>query len=255
MSGENMSGDGRGSDRKIRGRLIVWIAIIGLVAGFGLSVTGVMPVANVQVEWYIPALKDPKYVPESSQEAGGEIILVYVGSSRCGWSNTPELPDLVDRAKRNVARQAAEMGMRFAAVGISRDVSAERGLRYLARFGRFDEVMSGRGWANIGVQKYIYGEMPGLGATPQIIVVSRGLNYDLTGHVTIVNESVLTRRVGLEEISEWAFEGANIDVVREVASRTGRATTALMRSADISRSWNSGGATHTDLETAQFRKQ
>lgn len=82
---------------------------------------------------------------------------------------------------------------------------------HLLGFGEFDEVMTGRNWGNIGVQKYIYGDMAGVEATPQILLVTRVIDTQW-GHVSFVNEEVISRRNGLTAIKAWAEEGAPVAV-------------------------------------------
>ncbi|MCY3599679.1 MAG: hypothetical protein OXN85_06885, partial [Gemmatimonadetes bacterium] len=82
----------------------------------------------------------------------------------------------------------------------------QNGLEHLERFGPFDEVTAGRGWLNMGVLEYIYGDLPGVAATPQVIVVERTVKRD--GEWRIEDQRVLARRAGLDEIEEWAKEGA-----------------------------------------------
>lgn len=180
-----------------------------------------MPIPDVTVRWSVPVLKAGEYIPTGSVDAGEEIVLVYIGSSTCGWSNVPELPDVVRSLKVKMQARAQTEGMGFAAVGVARDAVVANGMEHLDKFGAFDEVMAGRGWANAGVQKYIYGEMAGLGATPQILVVSRRLGYE-TGHVTFNDEKVLIRKVGVDEIAGWAAEGAPLQSPLQVRGRDDR---------------------------------
>ncbi len=180
---------------------------ISLGAGLGLLLAfmGLVPIPAVR--WTLPARETGEYRPGSGLSPGEELAIVFVGSSACAWSNRPELTKIVRNLKTTLAARAAAAGIGFAAVGVARDLVAERGIAHLEKFGRFDEVMSGRGWANTGIQKYLYDGMPGPGATPQILVVARSVEY-ATGHVTVVDERVLVRIVGLKEITAWADEGA-----------------------------------------------
>lgn len=177
----------------------------GAVLGLVLAFMGLMPIPEVR--WKLPAMETDEYRPESTLSSGEELAVVFVGSSACAWSNRPELAKVVKNLKTTLAARAAAAGIGFSAVGVARDIVAERGIAHLAKFGRFDEVMSGRGWANTGIQKYLYSTMPGPGATPQILVLARSLDFS-TGHVTVVDERVLARKVGLKEITAWADGGA-----------------------------------------------
>ena len=130
--------------------------ITGVAVGFVLGLLGFIPIPEVAVDWRLPARAASEYAPALSVNAGQEVAFVFVGSSNCGWSNVPELPNMVKGLKLELRKRAENLGMSFAAVGIARDVIARNGIRHLEKFGDFDEVMSGRGWANIGVLKYVY---------------------------------------------------------------------------------------------------
>ena len=180
--------------------------ITGVVIGFVLGLRGLLPIP--EVNWRLPASAADQYVPAHPMNPGPELALVYVGSSTCGWSNVPELPDMIKELKRELGKRAESLGMSFAAVGVARDMVAADGIRHLEKFGDFDEVMSGRGWANIGVLKYVYGEeQVGPGVTPQVLVVERSLD-DTAGHMALGAERVVLRRAGLDEIREWVRIGA-----------------------------------------------
>ncbi len=58
-------------------------------------------------------------------------------------------------------------------MGVARDIVPEKGIEHMSRFGRFDEMIAGMGWRNTGLAKYVYGELPGPAATPQVIVTTR----------------------------------------------------------------------------------
>ena len=192
-------------------RLVLSALSFGVVLGLALGSFGLMPVPTVDVEWTIPVASARDYAPSATNEAGEELLLIYVGSSTCGWSNRPELQQMVRGLKIELRSRALMEGRSFAAIGIARDRRASDGLSHLDKFGLFDEVAAGHGWANSGLQKYIYGsgEMAGRAVTPQIILVSRRLHYP-AGHVSIADEHVLLRRTGLDQISEWVDDGAPI---------------------------------------------
>ncbi len=184
----------------------VWL-VLGL--GFALGLFGFVPRADIDVDirWSIPILSssDP-YLPDARTDSGEELVFILVGSSQCHWSNRPELRKLVRQAKLAIRDGARSRGLGFAAVGVARDVIASKGIEHLATFGDFDEIMAGRGWFNIGVMRYIFHDLPGPAATPQILIVER--TVEIRGKQRLIlDERVLTRRVGLVEIREWVESG------------------------------------------------
>lgn len=135
-------------------------------------------------------------------ETSDERLLVLISSSKCGFSNADEMPDLV-RAIRERVRTSAGDERRFVTVGIAKDVDVTAGLNHLAKFAPFDEVMAGRSWANIGVLKYVWKDLPGTAATPEIVIVDRRLIHDGTGP-RVENEKVILRVTGLQELRDFA---------------------------------------------------
>ena len=183
----------------------IWLLVI---AGFGLGAFGMMPKPEVdfRVRWTLPAFASESYQPEGRADSGPELVFVFIGASRCRWSNLAEARQLVRRAKLAVREAAHERGHGFAAVGIARDVVASEGTAHLREFGNFDEVTAGRGWMNIGVMRYVYDDLPGPAATPQIVVVKRNVRVE-NGQRAFVDEQVLTRLAGLVEIRKWVETG------------------------------------------------
>lgn len=98
--------------------------------------------------------------------------------------------------------------MGFATIGIARDRSSRAGIDHLSQFGTWDEVLSGRGWLNTGVIKYVYDDLPGRAATPQVIVVERSVRRTPT--VAIEQEGVVFRRVGLDQITRSVELGRSL---------------------------------------------
>ncbi len=190
----------------------VWIAATVFAVGSGVGITlatmGLMP--TVDIELTVPAYEAREYRPGSvtSTSTGDEIVLVYLGSSSCGWSNLPEVTRAVRDAKIHVAENARNAGMRFSALGIALDVNASRGWAHLRKVGLFDEVGAGRGWANSGADKYVFGSLAGPASTPQLLVVQRSVSTAPGGHRKVESERVLVRRSGSNAILRWVSRGA-----------------------------------------------
>jgi len=138
---------------------------------------------------------------EATATTGNERLLVYVGSATCTFSNVKEIPGLVAAIRERVRASAEDR--RFVMVGIAKDLNVTAGLKHLARVASFDEVMTGRSWANIGVLKYVYSDLRGAAATPEIVVVDRRLVNDRTG-TRVENEKVIVRALGLTGLRDLA---------------------------------------------------
>lgn len=134
-----------------------------------------------------------------------ELSFVYVGSSTCPACNVQFLPGVMDRLKRQVAVQAVARGWKFTMVGVARDMSPSQGLSHLEGLGPFHEVTSGRGWLNMGVQRYVFSTFPGRAATPQVILLLQ--EFDRRS-ATLLQAEVLARKIGNVALKEWAAQGA-----------------------------------------------
>lgn len=185
---------------------IVWISTLFLAvfaAGFYATSAGLVGAPEISIKWENP--NKFSYQPSYRTEGGAELILIYIGSSGCVYSNKPALPDKVDQLKSLVQSKATENGRGFAAIGISKDWDVERGLTHLAKFGQFDEVMTGRSWVNEGIMKYVWDSSYGAPATPQVIIIDRFLSMDTSEgpHFKRLEEEFVVRKVGPEAIQDW----------------------------------------------------
>lgn len=101
--------------------------------------------------------------------------------------------------------------MTIRTAGIAADLDAAAGIRHLTTVGSFDEVASGQGWENAAAAPWVSGQFAGPRATPQLLVLALTRQYDdstLRGNSVIVNQRLVKRLVGLNEISEWAASAA-----------------------------------------------
>lgn len=72
-------------------------------------------------------------------------------------------------------------------------------------------IMTGRSWLNEGILKYIWNDIPGAAATPQILVVERqvdGLKPEGIRNYRLLDEKLIARKVGAKEIQQWFELGA-----------------------------------------------
>lgn len=147
-----------------------------------------------------------EYMPQGGLQSGEELLLVFVGASSCGAHRRQGFAEVVEAAKKALADRAQREGHSFAAVGVALDWAAEDGLTFLRAFGQFDELLVGRNWLNTGAIKYIWKELPGRAAIPQVLVVRRRIQVGRTG-ITVSHEELLLRRVGVHAILAWADVG------------------------------------------------
>lgn len=198
----------------------IYIYIIGVIfsVSFLVSYFGVTSIP-VTVEWterdhvvwksgrvgeYEPSLSRP--------EKGGELVLVYIGSEFCGFSNRPDLPKIIDGIKREIKRKSDRINYSFTTIGIAQNIRVHDGLTHLSKFAPFDEISTGRGWLNESLQKYVWKDIPGNAATPQVIIIKRKIDpiREKSKSVSIENEQVLIRKTGYKSIKRWHNNGAYI---------------------------------------------
>ena len=191
--------------------LSVGTVLGGVCLGFLLESRGWIRWPEVSVQWE-DRLDDGVYRPATMRDEDEEIALIYIGASSCGWSNQPELAATIKELKVLLASRAQDTGLGFAAVGIATDVVADAGIEHLDKFGAFDEVISGRGWSNAGVQEYVFETIPGPAATPQVLVVRRIIDSD-GDSPTVLDEQLLTRKLGLRRIADWVSQGAPLPLI------------------------------------------
>lgn len=157
-----------------------------------------------------------QYIPSFQVEPGPQLVMVYVGSSTCPWSNAAGLPDAIERIKGSLADRAALDGMSFKAVGLAIDWSPDRGVEHLRQFGLFDEISAGYNWASTLALRYLWSDDADIASTPAVIVYTRTFvgPQDPEGPLHYGEDARRFLRTvrGAEGISEWAALGAPLDV-------------------------------------------
>ena len=141
-----------------------------------------------------------------------ELSLIYIGSSTCGPSNHMDLPPAFIQIQHTLEKKAKEHGYGFKTIGIAKEIQITDGLVHLAEYGSFDEVLVGNNWSNLGLIRYIYDEIPGKAATPQLLVTRRSFKAPASDNSTIYrgleNEILLMRKIGFREIIDWSKMGS-----------------------------------------------
>lgn len=139
--------------------------------------------------------------------SGQETILVFVGASFCAGSTAPDIPAAVSRIIQHHAARAVEQGYQFASIGVAIDWSVDDGLPFIRSVARFDEVVVGRNWLNSAVARYIWRDIPGDASLPQILILQRHIRVQ-SHSIDLGDETLLARKVGADEIRDWAARGA-----------------------------------------------
>jgi len=147
------------------------------------------------------------YVPAFREQSGWEMVMVFFASGSCPASAAPELPGLVEGAKLALSGEARRRGMGFAAVGSGIDPSVRDAVENLSRFGEFDELILGRGWTNSAALEFIFQNVKGEAAVPQIAVLRRRVEGAPGVRRSVSSVQLLARKVGPIELWAWANLG------------------------------------------------
>lgn len=177
-----------------------------LVCGLAVSVTTVFGAARTAL--YHP-LRQTK-LHRVSYSSGTKILFVYIGSEDCKFSLAPGFAEMVTDAEKAVAEQAKKQGKPFSTLGVSVGPSAKDGVKYLSRFGEFDQLSSGHGWLNDGALHYVWQDIVGEATVPQIIVLEHDLEALNPGY-RVKNDRVLVRVLGDKQIAAWHRDGSRIE--------------------------------------------
>ncbi|SHE31330.1 hypothetical protein SAMN05443144_10131 [Fodinibius roseus] len=175
---------------------------------FFVSTTFVSDVINLKL-YTLDNLNRTTFPDDQKQY---ELAFIYIGCSTCSAANIEGLPSAIDIIKKNLKENASLYEYGFRTIGISKDYINTEGLVHLAKYGNFDEVMTGNGWSNTGILKYIYTDIPGKAAIPQILVTRRKfreiVNNNIAAYRGIEKEVLLIRKVGTRDIIKWANQNA-----------------------------------------------
>lgn len=182
-------------------------AAIGIIGAFFLGSSGWFPgTPSIEIHW--PAESSTSgYIPSYKDTLAPEMVMVYIGSSTCGYCNDSEFPAQIEAIKLGLQNKASEREWHFSVTGVSIDWSTSEGIEHLGKFGLFDEVMTGRKWTGVGAHLYL-SQMPGIYGTPQILVIGRNPAFiDKLGSRPVFKDTLIHRVVGRFPIDNWVDRG------------------------------------------------
>lgn len=151
---------------------------------------------------------------------GRELVMVYVGSSKCSACKSRELPQFISSAQRLLRDHAIDAGVKFTSIGVASELSPKLGIEHLNHISTFDELAAGLGVMNQANRHFVAVDHPGLQATPQVAVLLRESKANPMGSLDdrSVREILLTRKVGLQELENWVGSGARIPLGSAMSS-------------------------------------
>jgi len=109
----------------ILGPVVGSVVLIGVLLGWN----GILPLPQASIEWHMPGVKEQsQYTPVGVGDNGEEVLMVYIGSSTCRWSNMSELPSLVRELKVGLQTRVLAADYGFSTLGIT-SVTYHKSLR------------------------------------------------------------------------------------------------------------------------------
>ncbi len=122
----------------------------------------------------VVALAASTPAPQKPEPESGPLVrVVWIGSSTCGPCKAPEVKQALAAATDAARAWAASHGHDFVSTGVATDEDVARGYGFLSHHGRFDEVVIGHGWLNLGVTTFVVpyvGEPLATLGIPQLVV-------------------------------------------------------------------------------------
>ena len=169
--------------RSTRALTALFVAF-GVAIGFGIRMASTsetpVPSAGTVAQTPLPI------APASDRSAGyrestvanpdqvhTELLVIFVGSSSCTFSDPPELKELLGSATAAVSLQAVGERVDVYTVGFAVDEPASVGASYLTEVGVFDEIVTGRGWDGVFGDLVLGQRLGAVKVTPQLLIVDR----------------------------------------------------------------------------------
>ena len=133
-------------------------------------------------------------------KSGPELVAVFMVASTCRASHNPALPHILDSIRVRLGERAARAGEQLVMIGVSLDDDPATGLGFLSRFGKFDALIAGGGWAGPGALDYMIRDLRGELAMPQLVLLSRDVTIGQTA-IASSSDHVLGRYVGPSQMA------------------------------------------------------
>jgi hypothetical protein len=164
---------------------------------------------------------EARYTPPHRFATGGEVVMVFVATSNCRANKEKGFPAVLERAKVAAARRARAEGKQFRVIAVAIDDDPRVGLRFLRKFGAFDEISLGGNWINHDVVRYVWRDLPYRPGVPQVVVVERQIRKE-RATIWVSQEREVRRLLGTDEIRRWSDAGAPFTGPLRAAAPAGR---------------------------------
>jgi hypothetical protein len=126
------------------------------------------------------------------------LVVYYFGATSCGWCNTPECVESIIKLHKEFAKLHKEYKVKF--VMVCMDVNIEEGLKFISKYGYWDEISVGSWYQNELIMNYLdKTKVPGM---PHVIVFKD--IYENEEAPIIKERKMIQEKFGARAIKEWA---------------------------------------------------
>jgi len=141
------------------------------------------------------------FTQDKSEET---LVVYYFGATSCGFCNVPENIEKIKKIKKEFSEKYKDSNIKF--VMVCMDENIEEGLRFIKKYGYWDEISIGKFYNNELALNYLNKtEIPGV---PHVIVYKDLLFKREKMSVPIIKErKLLVDLVGGTQIGNWINNG------------------------------------------------
>lgn len=127
-------------------------------------------------------------------------VAIFFGSETCDACLLPTLDQRVRVILDSLRDDADVRKLRFTTVGVALDGPPANAVRWLRRYGAFDEVSVGGNWFNTAAQRFIWSEPTVKAGLPQIVLVRQHIVTD-SARVVIADNVIVHTWFGAAAIA------------------------------------------------------
>ena len=125
------------------------------------------------------------------------LVIYYFGATSCDWCNTEDCINSINKLHKEFNEIHKEFNVKFVMICLDKDI--EEGLKFIKKYGYWDEISIGSHYKNELVMNYLNKtKVPGV---PHIIVF-RDL-YENDSTPVIKERTTVADLVGVKQIKEW----------------------------------------------------
>ena len=168
---------------------------------------------RVQIPWLlIPVAVSAQpwaaqsYRPAYANPQGTQLVAVYLGAASCGPCRLPSTRVALDSIKVQLQRHAQANNQQFRAVVVAMDWEPDSALVFAQESGRWDELIVGRNWMNLGAEFYIWADTATAPSMPQVIVFEQDIT--MGARVEFGPRRVVRRVRAADALVRWAGLGS-----------------------------------------------